>query len=217
MPDRNKVVISGTLGDNDEANWSVGAYFGSLIGGNNAVETVGDLQAWATAIGAGIQIGGFISADLEAGLSASGQTTEVTCYYYPDGATQALAVAGAAAIQVGTGTVSNPAQTSVVASLRTGISGRSFRGRTYWPALGYGLTGSLKFTASVPGLVASGIKALWSSVADEAGLGDFGLVVYSATRDVLTPVSSIAVGDVPDTQRRRRDNLVEQYATVTYP
>lgn len=39
-------------------------------------------------------------------------------------------------------------------------------------------------------------------------------VIYSPTLDALTPVSAVRVGNVLDTQRRRRDAVPETYVTV---
>jgi hypothetical protein len=41
--------------------------------------------------------------------------------------------------------------------------------------------------------------------------------VRSSTDHVCRDITSIQVGSVLDTQRRRRDILPESYATVTYP
>lgn len=48
-------------------------------------------------------------------------------------------------------------------------------------------------------------------------LVNFGVSVYSPSKGILTPVTSIRVGDVFDVQRRRRDDMTEQYSSQVYP
>lgn len=212
MPARNKVVIGGVLGEGGECNWSVGIHYGGGVGGSGVIEDQSLLQAWAAAIGSAISGGTLIGPNMYAGITGDGAVNEVLTYYYPDGNGPALAVGQSLFARGGTGAVSNPAQTSVVMSLRTGIAGRSYRGRNYWPGLGYGMTGALKFTASVSPILASEYAAFLTGIGDLAGDADLVPCVYSATLQVMTPVIEVAVGDVPDTQRRRRDPLVETYS-----
>lgn len=98
-----------------------------------------------------------------------------------------------------------PYQVSVAVSLRTELATRSGRGRFYLPPL---------VTANVTdGRLAATAQAV---LADEAqsflqGLTTSGLtpVIYHRSTNSSTEITSIDVGDVFDTQRRRRGDLIE--------
>jgi hypothetical protein len=42
------------------------------------------------------------------------------------------------------------------------------------------------------------------------------LVVFSRKNDVLSLVNATAIGDIADTQRRRRDSLIENITTAAF-
>lgn len=120
----------------------------------------------------------------------------------------------------------HPYQTSVVLSLRSTTPGRSGRGRLYWPATGATLSGStLRLSSPTTAELAAGagtyLKAIQTALHD--GLDpspSFGLYhelnVFSPTHNTRAKVSRLEVGDVLDVQRRRRDSLVENRASVAY-
>lgn len=126
-------------------------------------------------------------------------------------------------------TGSNPAtktpQDSVVFSLRTSTPGARGRGRMYWPALFCTLSTSFQLTSPANSAVASGAKTLLQAVngamddvyAELSIVKTVALSVRSVTDHVCRDVTSIQVGTVLDTQRRRRDTLPETYAAVAYP
>lgn len=213
MPERNKIVISGTLGSTDAARWSIGLSYGAVVDGDGVEEGATNLTEWAQAIATFIGSGAIVGPRMLSCLTAEGTITDVTAYYYRTGEQQARNVGQASLVKSGTGTVRMPAQSSVVCSLRTAVSGRSFRGRFYWPAIGETMTDTLKFTAGAAPALAPEFAALVSGVATASPVVALLPKVYSPTRDLLTTVSAVSVGDVPDTQRRRRDNLVENYIT----
>jgi hypothetical protein len=104
-----------------------------------------------------------------------------------------------------------PPQVAVAVTLNTAIVSRRTRGRYYLPppitaastALGRLLSGDQ--TA-----IANAIAAA-HTVEGTAGAA---LVVYSRAGRSVEPCTTIAVGDVFDTIRTRRDKLVEVYANV---
>lgn len=126
---------------------------------------------------------------------------------------------------VGTGLPSCPPQNSIVSSLRTANPLRSGRGRLYWPAPGVGITTSAfkldpTFVQEFADGVASYLTDVCEAVAtafDLSTTSGVGVSVYSPTKNTLTPVNRIQVGDVLDTQRRRRDSLPETYKTAAFP
>lgn len=117
-------------------------------------------------------------------------------------------------------------QAAVVLSLRTGIPGASNRGRLYWPALGAELDPAtlrlgIPKTSAVAAAAVSYLDAIETALKEgffpSPALIDYHLTVVSKTRNQRTDVKTIQVGDVIDVQRRRRDSLVEAYASANYP
>lgn len=136
------------------------------------------------------------------------------------GTLENLAEAVRASSAAGTGATQHPFQTAIVASLRTAQVGATGRGRLYFPATGIALTGATlrPATASVTGFLAgaqtylSGLQTALRTVFSTAGL-----IVWSRSTTGMYLVDTIQAGDVLDTQRRRRDALVEAYSAVSYP
>lgn len=213
MVARNKIVIGGTLGSTDVARWSVGINYGAGPGGD-LVTTAADLRAWAVDLGGSIALGAYLGPRMLSNLTAEGTVRDVTCYYYDASSPTAVAVGQATTVKVGTGSVRMPAQVSAVASLRTGLSGRSYRGRFYWPAIGETMADTLSFVAGAAPALCEEFRDFIVDIGATGPNGTLIPVVHSATLDLLTAVSEVAVGSIPDTQRRRRDNLVEAYSVA---
>lgn len=212
MPGFNRVVLSGGLASGQEE-WSTGVAFSDAGSG---VTGAADLATWADTIAD--NLGTFIGSSLDNGVSAQGTISEVSCYWYADTVGPALNVGSAVATYAGSTPATHALQTSVVMSLRTGLSGRRYRGRAYWPALGWTINTAGRFAGTEPSVAASEFVDLLGAIADAApGASALVPVVVSRAGGFLTPVSSVAVGNVPDTQRRRRDSLPELYVTSPYP
>lgn len=136
------------------------------------------------------------------------------------GALEVLGAATRAAPASGTSSSIHPPQTSIVASLRTDLPGPRGRGRLYFPATGVALdTDTFRPTGVLIPNFAAGVKTYLAAIetAIETVVAGATLCVWSRTGSALTPVRSIQAGDVLDTQRRRRDTLVETYSAVTWP
>jgi hypothetical protein len=105
-----------------------------------------------------------------------------------------------------------PNEVAWVVSLRTATAGRRTRGRMYLPAPSKGQVNDQgRYSTDRCVSIATAAATLlggWSS-----GATHYTAVVASATGSLMTPVLTVAVGDVPDVQRRRRDRLVEGYST----
>lgn len=95
---------------------------------------------------------------------------------------------------------SEPGCVAICISLRTAVSGRSTRGRKYFPGLGKGdVTGNL-FSASRIGDMVTAVNTLIGTL-DGAGTP---MVIFSPTLNVITPVlTAAAVDGNVDAQRRR--------------
>lgn len=98
-----------------------------------------------------------------------------------------------------------PPQVAAVASLRTAVAGRSFRGRMYVPGI------PRAFSSGDDGVInatdAQGLADCFDGMRRHidtmyAGFGQ--LVVFSRLNDVATKVTSIRVGRTLDIQRRRK-------------
>lgn len=98
-----------------------------------------------------------------------------------------------------------PAQCALVVSLRTALATRSGRGRFYLPAMNVAvMTGGHVAAASITATVA-GAKALFDQL---LGAGLQPVLLNSKTK-ATTVITSFDIGNIVDTQRRRRDKLVE--------
>lgn len=84
----------------------------------------------------------------------------------------------------------------------------------YWPGTGIPFSSTMKIpnTATLAQEV-SDLLELGVTTSPVPGMRP---VIYSPTYDQVTSVTRVRVGDIADTQRRRRDNLTETYAEVIY-
>ena len=214
MVARNRVILDGTLGTGEV--WSTGiTYVGP---GGEVEESQIGLQAWADAIAAGLEVAMTGTRTL-AVLGIGNDISQVTVQQYA--AVGGIAKQAVAAIidLSGGATANHPLPTSIVYSLRTALPGASFRGRNYWPAVAGVVSQSGFFTTPDTNTAhATG----WANILEFLGESSTLVTtpvphVYSPTLNVVTPVTVVQAGDVPDTQRRRRDALIETYASVPYP
>lgn len=120
----------------------------------------------------------------------------------------------------GTGTPLRSQQDAIVFSLRTNTPGASGRGRLYWPAVGGSVDASLRLqTANVATALTNMsdyLHGMESALATAFPTIGFDLAVRSRRTHTTPHVNKLQAGNVPDVQRRRRDNLVEDYQSVTF-
>lgn len=211
MPAFNRVVLSGGLASGAER-WSTACNFRPDGGG--VVATPEGLTEWAESV-AGLVAGTNLGAELRAGLSAQGTLDEVRVYHYPGTNAQATAVGIAPALGVGLTGASRPTSVAACLSLYTGVASRRTRGRMYWPALANQINTTGRFFSGVTASLAGQMAALLEDIGTEIPAGDPARpVVVSRAGDLVTRVTQVRVGDVPDTMRSRRDALDELYATA---
>lgn len=119
-----------------------------------------------------------------------------------------------------------PPQMAVVLSLRSTTPGSRGRGRLYWPAIGAQIdTTTLRLSVPTAAAAATAAAtyldgmatALKNALSPTPSLIDYDLCVVSPTTGTKTRITRIEVGNVLDVQRRRRDRLVEVYATAPMP
>ncbi len=117
-------------------------------------------------------------------------------------------------------------QTALVLSLRSNVPGSRGRGRLYWPALNGPLDGdTFRISETNRNAIALAAATYLKDIQDiltgnlfpPGSLSFHRLCIVSPTTGTRTDVSRIEVGDVLDTQRRRRDKLVETFSTEAYP
>jgi hypothetical protein len=103
-----------------------------------------------------------------------------------------------------------PAQVSLAVSTLSNLATRSGRGRFYLPPMTVATTVSGKVLAASVTAVGVNAKAMMDTLV-AAGLQP--VLVNSKTK-VVTTITGMKIGNVWDTQRRRRDKLVEVYTAV---
>lgn len=138
---------------------------------------------------------------------------------YDDGLLVAQASASPEDPIAGPSTLQLPPQVSVVLSIQTLTPGGTGRGRVYLPALalqpdttGHIATGSV---TSILGSFNSGLTTFETTIRDVADDAEMNLAVYSAKgAGAVHNATAIRIGNVFDTQRRRRDALVEAYQST---
>lgn len=106
-----------------------------------------------------------------------------------------------------------PPQCSPCVSFTTSTAGSRARGRMYLPAPDVStMTTSGRLSSAFRTDVVAGLDAYFATMAANAAT----CVVVSAVGGVYTtyPVNTIRLGDVVDTQRRRRNSIAEVYTTA---
>ena len=172
------------------------------------------LQAWATAIAAYCVAS--LPVPLKQLMSTGTTLTNVKTTFQQGNLQVAAGQASLATAAAGQGTATHPPQIAAVFSLITGLTGRSYRGRCYWPATGAALDAGGAFTSPLAALAAAFDTLIKIGVAQSSSAPPSGVAaVYSVTKDITTPLTSIRVGNGPDTQRRRKSRT-ESTGSASY-
>jgi hypothetical protein len=111
-------------------------------------------------------------------------------------------------------------QAAAVSSLRTATTGASFRGRLYWPATAAPMhPDTLRFSTAAVTTFLAGVKTYLSGVQSSIAATSANpvLSVWSRKLESSAPVNRVLLGDIPDVQRRRRDQAIESYQTSVWP
>lgn len=132
----------------------------------------------------------------------------------------AISIAVRATPLAGGGTPLRGAQSALVFSLRTDTPGGSGRGRLYWPCIATAVDAQLRIAQATVLTAVDGMGLYLHAM--EAALGTafnpilFDLGVRSKTTKTTPHVNKIQAGNVIDTQRRRRDKMIETYSTAAF-
>lgn len=211
MANRVHVRIEGTLGAPAVEEWSIGVNYDVPGGAGAGDQSV--VQALATDF-ANYLATATAPATAYAEMSTSASITRVSVYGYQGaGPAASGAAANVSPARTGAGVIDHPFQTTRCISLQTDLPGARYRGRFYVPAL------SATMAATGKSAPPSGYLTAWALILEQpinlwTGSAPLTLGVYSAVGDLVTPVTRLRVGDVLDTQRRRRDALQEIYSSL---
>lgn len=209
-----RVSVNGTLPGGEV--WSVNPCW-ELDGSTGVVITQQDALTIATAITA-LVLPTSLQIMMAANTFWSGARVEAR---QVTGALDAQAEAVRAVPVNGSGTATHPFQTAAVISLRTSGVGAQYRGRMYWPATGIALGGAdYRITSANVASHLSGAKsfltAIQGAIRATAGV-NADLTIWSRKTSTFRNVNALQMGNVVDTQRRRRDTLAEAYQGTTFP
>lgn len=196
--------------------WSINPTFdptGEFPGGVN--QTLLDEAADAiAALTPGTQLKNMLST----ALSVTGARVEVR-----DDATDgllAISVQQTEPPQVGTGSPLRGTGSALVFSLRTNTPGGSGRGRLYWPAVGMAVETTTRFSSAntlvALNQMATYLHEMENALATAFDTIGFDLAVRSRSTHTTPHVNKLGVGNIIDSQRRRRDKMLEDYQNIAF-
>lgn len=222
VPQHIRIRVGGTL--YNDASWSIGVNFArpGLFGGVGLGEPLvqDSLEGIRDAVRA-LNDGNIFPGALRTPLSTSGAIKSIRVSRIgTDGKEVAVALQEGFVV-LGTGEPMHSAQTAIALSLRTGRPGASYRGRVYLPGLRMPLSAGRIDGGNRTTLV-EGFAQWLRDVAGSLPGGILDLVeldpvVVSSVKEVATPVTTVAVGDRLDTQRRRAEGQDEAYSVAPVP
>lgn len=132
-----------------------------------------------------------------------------------------ISTQASASASPGLGGLTMPPQSAIVTSLRTDVPGGSGRGRIYWPNLAGTLGTDGRMLAANITTFLTDMKAYLTGIRTDLATAfptiGFDLAIRSRTTSSTPHVTRLQVGNVVDTQRRRRDTLPENYQATTFP
>lgn len=211
----NRLILSGTIADAEV--WSTSIAFADVTSANSIGLTgQSNLQDVADTVRAGLVDAGIAQAPFDLiSPSANIQTVRVEAR----DTTGLLGVAESSFTvpASGGGPINMPPQCAVVVSLLTGVPGRRYRGRMYLPCMSAEVGTNFRLATLDQQAIADDMATLiqeWQA-AFNAGTASLTPVVVSETGLLCTEVQQLRVGNVIDTQRRRRDTLLEDYVTAS--
>ena len=104
-----------------------------------------------------------------------------------------------------------PPQIALAVSLRTALATRAGRGRFYLPPFAVDQVLNGRLVSATQTDVLDQVKQMFDSLVANSHTP----VIFHRTLASTTPITTLAVGDVFDTQRRRRDSYQEAYVSDT--
>lgn len=210
-----RVTIKGTLAGGEV--WSINPCFGFGDFGT-ITPTVSEMNAAATAVNA-VNPGAMMLQLLSSAGAVTGCRIEARTLA---GGLELVSENNRGSVLQGTSTPVAPPQTAVALSLRTDRAGGRGRGRAYWPALGVSLsTSTLRWnTTQMPDFLSQSktyLSGIITALNGAFGESNGQLNVWSRASASRQYVTSLQIGNVVDSQRRRRDGYPEAYSSVSFP
>jgi hypothetical protein len=210
-----RVQILGTMMSGAEE-WSTGFFLGNIGGGDvGTAPTSTDAQTiatlWSTQFTNGSRgfSGNFKTIGTKISLvdTAGHADPANTAYYY-----YTTPISG------GSGGSWFPPQISLVATLTTArVRGYGSKGRMFLPGINFPIDANGKMGSTEATSIKDGMKTFLDGV-NTAFSSDYEVVLNSALSAgipghpaLMEPVTGVRIGNVYDTQRRRRNQLTEQY------
>jgi len=195
MPEIYQCVTSAILASGEEAEFTFW-----LTAGDTA-DAVSAYNAWSTYLAGSATWKGLFTTTTsfrEGIVHSVDQATGTVTYTSPAGSAYAGAGLGGAI----------PPQCAEVITLRTARAGSSYTGRMYLPSTSdITLTANGRLLTSAYSDLCDEMAAAFTAA--KAAASGVEVLVYSRLHRTVAFVTSIDCGDVFDTQRRRRDKLVE--------
>jgi len=103
-----------------------------------------------------------------------------------------------------------PPQVALAVTLRTALATRAGRGRIYLPPFAVSQVVNSRMNATHKGTTLTAVKGMFDTLISDGHTP----VLYGRTAHTVTPITTLALGDVFDTQRRRRDAYAETYTST---
>lgn len=205
-----KLTISGKIGPSQT--WSIGLW--SVAPGPT---TLADLQTFVNAARGHWHT--FWTGAYQALISDDTSYTTLHASRYPSGTTSADLIAQSlAGAVIGSSAIHHAPQLALVASLRTGISGRANRGRVYLPLTGLPNAdlNDHQVAASVVDAVNTDFTAFLIALDAEALGPDTWTTSIANPRaaHAAVPVVQVVLDSKIDTQRRRADKFLPSHVSV---
>lgn len=194
-----KVVFSGALPGGEQWSTSVWVQNFTNLG-------VTDLSNLLTQLDTDMNAGGAFYAKWAAYVSAGVTLTTIRGYQYQGGSQAAVSAQITSVRAPASAGLLLPNQIAVVTSLRTGIPGRAARGRMYWPVNATPALTTGFFSAACATDLANGLATAFGTF-NSQGFGK--ISVCSPRTSAMHEVTQVRVDKVFDTQRRRRDKLID--------
>lgn len=156
--------------------------------------------SWVTAVGEfWTDAGPMFAADVDTSTTSTAELDQLT-------GKQITRVETGSALSGSAASESLPYQCAPAVSLRTNLATRAGRGRFYAPSLAVEFVAGGKMTGPAQTALLNGAVGMIGALT-AAGLD---VVLYGRTSHATQSVTRVDVGNVIDTQRRRRNKLVEQ-------
>lgn len=192
------MTLEGTTPD---GNWSFG-----LWTTNTGDDVAAALTKFQTAVAA------MWASDLDAYISDQVAYTAQKVVSVDPSSGKQIARADGVATDAGANTGETlPPQIAVAVSLRTALATRAGRGRFYLPPFAVDQVLNGRLVSATQTDVLDQAKQMFDSLVANSHTP----VIFHRTAASTTPITTIAVGDVFDTQRRRRDSYQESYVSDT--